>query len=392
MSPCCFGEPIPSDDGEGEAIVPFDALPKDGKGAEAPPEGMPGQCCSRDCLNRLPLCARQVATHVKKKIGLAELARLQHLPSAIGDHQPHQVWPAAELVAHPGLRHQRAGVFPRLVPPARCRGKACHEAAEGHGGWCAPEDLRRFNQGRGSSSDGGVKRRAANTCNAFLDFAHANLAEPLAECLVEESSEYIAREALPIDAADYIPTEAGLDNVVSRVSLSLDQKETRWLTFQHLKDLYITMVSWVCGSVEHDEVQPCSAFLRVWQVWAASKKLRIRQQGQHARCTLCAELSERLSKTHEVEEQAEIIATRERHLASMFADRDLEYRLNSLSEASTARTCSFHGRVLKVDMDGMDQAKFKCPRNISNAHSLNDMWRPMIHIVGIVNWGFSKLT
>ena len=38
-------------------------------------------------------------------------------------------------------------------------------------------------------------------------------------------------------------------------------------------------------------------------------------------------------------------------------------------------------------MDGMGQAKVRCPRNVSNAHSLNDAWRPMLHVVGILCWG-----
>ena len=76
-----------------------------------------------------------------------------------------------------------------------------------------------------------------------------------------------------------------------------------------------------------------------------------------------------------------------RHLKSMFADRDLEMRANKLSEASCAAGCSVSGRMLKIDIDGMDQAKFKAPRNISNAKSMQDLWRPSIHVVGVITWG-----
>ena len=71
----------------------------------------------------------------------------------------------------------------------------------------------------------------------------------------------------------------------------------------------------------------------------------------------------------------------------MFADRDLEMRTNKLSEASCSAGCVPGGRVLKIDMDGMDQAKFKAPRNISNAKNMQDLWRPSIHVVGILIWG-----
>ena len=245
-----------------------------------------------------------------------------------------------------------------------------------------PTDLRKWNRGDYAS-------RAAH---AFLEFAHQNLAEPLAEGANSGDTCYIAMEQLPgehLDDPDETPlaTEASVDNIVSSMSVLLQSKEQKWLPWQTITDLYSTMKSWITGTVEHDDVPSYRTFLRVWDVWAKTFKLRIRRQGQHARCTMCAELSQRLATTHDEEVKAEIIATRDRHLTSMFADRDLEYRLNALSETSSSSTCTFHGRVLKVDIDGMDQAKFKCPRNVSNAHSLKDAWRPMLHVVGILCWG-----
>ena len=43
----------------------------------------------------------------------------------------------------------------------------------------------------------------------------------------------------------------------------------------------------------------------------------------------------------------------------MFADRDLEERLDDISDASTKHACDMSGRLLKIDIDGMDQAKYK---------------------------------
>ena len=70
----------------------------------------------------------------------------------------------------------------------------------------------------------------------------------------------------------------------------------------------------------------------------------------------------------------------------MFADRDLEERLDDISEASTKHACDMSGRLLKIDIDGMDQAKYKVPRNITNAHIFKDMWRLALHVVGILVW------
>jgi len=41
-------------------------------------------------------------------------------------------------------------------------------------------------------------------------------------------------------------------------------------------------------------------------------------------------------------------------------------RLNALSTANASRACNSHGRDLQIHLDGMDQDKFKCPRNASN--------------------------
>ena len=38
-------------------------------------------------------------------------------------------------------------------------------------------------------------------------------------------------------------------------------------------------------------------------------------------------------------------------------------------------------------MDGMDQAKFRCPRNICNAKELESLWRPVLHVTGVLTEG-----
>ena len=44
-------------------------------------------------------------------------------------------------------------------------------------------------------------------------------------------------------------------------------------------------------------------------------------------------------------------------------------------------------RILKIDIDGMDQAKWKCPRNLESSKKLEKLWRPQLHLVGIIVWG-----
>eukprot|EP00969_Alexandrium_andersonii_P333802 14752056-Alexandrium_andersonii.AAC.1 len=111
------------------------------------------------------------------------------------------------------------------------------------------------------------------------------------------------------------------------------------------------MKHWLVSNTDtvEDELPSFSTFRRVHLHW--TKVLKIRDVGSHARCTVCAELSERLRQARDPQLKADIIAAKEKHLNSMFADRDLESKMNLLSESSCASNCSFSGRVLKLDID-----------------------------------------
>lgn len=49
--------------------------------------------------------------------------------------------------------------------------------------------------------------------------------------------------------------------------------------------------------------------------------------------------------------------------------------------------CALEGRVLKIDIDGMDQAKFKVPRNLEATHSFAALWRPVLHVTCAIAHG-----
>ena len=58
------------------------------------------------------------------------------------------------------------------------------------------------------------------------------------------------------------------------------------------------------------------------------------------------------------------------------------------SAASVECTAGGVGRVpdessvLAMCLDGMDQAKFKIPRNLQNTKQWEDAWRPTAHLIG----------
>ena len=81
-----------------------------------------------------------------------------------------------------------------------------------------------------------------------------------------------------------------------------------------------------------------------------------RNVGQGKRCTICSRL----------DEERALAATEEAKLAvsdSVMADRAVNVRGNTLAEMN-AQNPTPHGLtcILKVVVDGMDQAKFKTPR------------------------------
>jgi hypothetical protein len=181
----------------------------------------------------------------------------------------------------------------------------------------------------------------------------------------------------------------GESNIVASAAVGLEgpgnQKETRWLAYVSMRELYDSFRTHV-GSNGDLRVASYATFVRVYrQEW--KQALKIRRLTQHARCKDCARFSRMLEKAMG-QEKLDIERARQSHLASMFADRRLETRLNSLSEASTKEGCVQSARVLKLDIDGMDQAKFRLPRNVGhNSKSLADVWRPAQHVVGIIVWG-----
>eukprot|EP00973_Karenia_brevis_P077483 10765205-Karenia_brevis.AAC.1 len=89
-----------------------------------------------------------------------------------------------------------------------------------------------------------------------------------------------------------------------------------------------------------------------------------RNTGQGKRCRVCAELDQMwLQATHE-EEKTECAQRKHKHIQDIKAMRAVGVRGNLQSVYdSRAPSPDGLGLVCKIMIDGMDQAKFKCPRN-----------------------------
>jgi hypothetical protein len=62
------------------------------------------------------------------------------------------------------------------------------------------------------------------------------------------------------------------------------------------------------------------------------------------------------------EEHLRIAIAHAEHMNLVFADRAADDRGNKLSQQSCSPGSLITGRAIKIDVDGMDQSKFKCPR------------------------------
>eukprot|EP00969_Alexandrium_andersonii_P265780 11745848-Alexandrium_andersonii.AAC.1 len=69
------------------------------------------------------------------------------------------------------------------------------------------------------------------------------------------------------------------------------------------------------------------------------------------------------------------------HIVRMFDDRRLDVRLTRLSEIATSTSSSYQG-CLRVRIGGMDQSKFKCPRNVEDSKLWSALRRPTLHMCG----------
>ena len=136
-----------------------------------------------------------------------------------------------------------------------------------------------------------------------------------------------------------------------------------------------------------------SCFSNVWRSWSP-RALRIREKNQQGRCDLCAMYTEYRRKATTDVSRRDITQNYMTHLKDQYADRTVYARICSLSETATGswsrdlrdRTAS----VLSVCIDGMDQSKFKTPRNVSSSKLWDTAWRPVLHFTGVLVHGVGE--
>ena len=114
----------------------------------------------------------------------------------------------------------------------------------------------------------------------------------------------------------------------------------------------------------------------------------------HYRCAQCAEFTARIKNAAVESERAQILRAHSEHLAMVQAFRSCQTCLNHMSEdscdlskMSAGSGAAAGGRLLKLDVDYVDQAKFRIPRNLMLTKRSENLWRPQLHTAGILLWG-----
>lgn len=118
-------------------------------------------------------------------------------------------------------------------------------------------------------------------------------------------------------------------------------------------------------------------------------KLGFRGQGQHAKCDCCEDLKQRIRTAATLQERHEQCLALECHHREQFADRRCYYRLRDMSQ----RFYQGHldAQSICIIIDGMDQSKFRCPRNLPGKKTFADLERPTLHMAGAIIHGLAEL-
>ena len=238
-----------------------------------------------------------------------------------------------------------------------------------------PVDNRHSNKGRDAE--------CAMAVNAWLEWVYQNLAEPLAECSVLDPG----MPGLPPSESEDDSNDPGVDSSLFDLKplISANKfKQPRYLAPGSLAELYDTYIS-------QDTAAPQASrptFYRVYQHWKPVLKFRV--WSQHAKCSDCCKFQKMRREAANAKEREEVQTKLDAHLRTIFADRSIDTRMSQLSVATAQGTIAGEG-ILYLVIDGMDQAKFRCPRMQDlNCKMLEGSWRPVLHMTGVLAEGIGE--
>ena len=131
-----------------------------------------------------------------------------------------------------------------------------------------------------------------------------------------------------------------------------------------------------------------TTFHRGWQKWSAF--LPLKHAGRQSKCNICASLNEARANEPDALTRNQIDADKKLHLDQVMADRRVNVRGNKLaSDPGVFLKNMNDNKLMKITIDGVDQAKFVLPRSkrLVGTSALAKAWRPQLHVTGVIVWG-----
>ena len=225
-------------------------------------------------------------------------------------------------------------------------------------------------------------------CNVFFSFLYENLSEPLAlardqvedEEVAEEESYNVERIEAPqwLLEQDFLEVPIELGHVAAG---SADKRlvEKRWLPTMSLAEIYDLYKDMHC---DHAELSSWSSFSRAWKDW--QQIIAIRPAQVHARCDDCAKYAKyrQLHCDNEADLKAVTNAYNKR-IKEVFADRHVMTLLENKVEQSMKQGEQELPHLVLV-IDGMDKSKWLSPKLVENTKRMSMLWRPSLHLVGVM--------
>ena len=178
---------------------------------------------------------------------------------------------------------------------------------------------------------------------------------------------------------------------VGQVGPGSFQGPRRYLEWSRPTDLYLQY----CAICETESRDPAglSTFMRIFKQ-VMGKHLKFRGKTEHAQCTVCYHLRERIKKARSAEMKQQATRNYTQHLLSQWLDRRTYWNARQVS-----RNFFYNTQVLKVTfeesalcaiIDGMDQSKLRLPKFGSQRVNKNQelLFRPTCHLTACWLHGF----
>ena len=214
------------------------------------------------------------------------------------------------------------------------------------------------------------------------------------DCDDDELEEHESRVILA--AARACSTSNALPDVKAAVGPGALRGPRRWLPPG--KKIHLWMEYRMLRKNAGQPAAGYTTFLETWRAVFASGTLRMRKaHGMHAVCQVCEGYKKELRcyrGSPVAHEQTMNLYTE--HLVTQWLDRQVADHMRDMSESCCRGLANGHfvaslavsSSVLTICVDGMDQAKFRIPRQKVRSHAFERLYRPALHVQGVWAHGF----